>query len=88
VKATKRPLPLVTTDGDRVVSHAGSYLLIELADRLGLTEALCHELRRLHSAATARGHGYQQTDSCTRASSRPAVTTFAPCSAAVPMTPS
>lgn len=47
MKAIKRPVPLVSTDGDGVVSHAGSALLIELADRLGLTEALCDELRLL-----------------------------------------
>ena len=43
MKATKRPRPVVTTDGDGVVSHAGSYLLIELADRVGLTAALSRE---------------------------------------------
>lgn len=32
--------PLVTADGDGVVGHAGSVLLHELADRLGLTQAL------------------------------------------------
>ncbi len=32
--------PSVTTDGDNLVSHAGTALLSELADRSGLTEAL------------------------------------------------
>ena len=40
MKGTKRARPVVTADGDGVVSHAGSYLLIELADRVGLTAAL------------------------------------------------
>jgi hypothetical protein len=31
---------VVTADGDGVVSHAGSALLVGLADRLGLTRAL------------------------------------------------
>src|SRR5258705_11354214 len=30
----------VRADGEGLVSHAGAYLLVELADRLGLTEAL------------------------------------------------
>lgn len=32
--------PVVTTDGTGVVSHAGTVLLAELADRIGLTAAL------------------------------------------------
>ena len=55
MKGTKRPRPVVTTDGDGVVSHAGSYLLVELADRVGLTAALSRGLaclkqrRRAHA---------------------------------------
>jgi hypothetical protein len=41
VQATKsRPGFEVTTDGTGVVGHAGAALLVELADRLGLTRAL------------------------------------------------
>ncbi len=37
---TSRTPPVVTTDGTGVVSHAGTVLLAELADRIGLTAAL------------------------------------------------
>ncbi len=37
---TSRTPPVVTTDGTGVVSHAGTVLLGELADRIGLTAAL------------------------------------------------
>lgn len=41
VKGTKaRPPVDITADGDGVVGHAGALLLVELADRLGLTQAL------------------------------------------------
>jgi hypothetical protein len=40
VQATKPPAPFdVTCDGDRIAGHAGAALLVELADRLGLTAA-------------------------------------------------
>jgi hypothetical protein len=45
---------VVTADGDGVVSHAGSYLLVELADRVGLTSALSRELAGLRRRR--RGH--------------------------------
>jgi hypothetical protein len=57
VKATKRPRPVVTTDGDGVASHAGSYLLVELADRLGLTAALSRELACLQRRRRAHDPG-------------------------------
>ena len=37
---TSRTVPVITTDGTGVVSHAGSVLLAELADRIGLTALL------------------------------------------------
>jgi hypothetical protein len=40
-----------------VVSHAGSYLLVELADRVGLTSALSQELVRLQRRRRARDAG-------------------------------
>jgi hypothetical protein len=57
VKATKRPRPVVTTDGYGVVSHAGSYLLIELADRVGLTAARSREFACLQRRRRAHDPG-------------------------------
>jgi hypothetical protein len=37
---TGRTVPVITTDGTGVVSHAGTVLLAELADRIGLTALL------------------------------------------------
>jgi hypothetical protein len=37
---TGRAVPVITTDGTGVVSHAGTVLLAELADRIGLSAAL------------------------------------------------
>lgn len=37
---TSRTVPVITTDGTGVVSHTGSVLLAELADRIGLTALL------------------------------------------------
>ena len=37
---TSRTVPVITCDGTGVVSHAGTVLLAELADRTGLTVAL------------------------------------------------
>jgi len=37
---TSRTVPVITCDGTGVVSHAGTVLLAELADRIGLTAAL------------------------------------------------
>jgi len=39
-RTTSRTQPVVTCDGTGVVSHAGTVLLAELADRIGLTAAL------------------------------------------------
>ena len=57
MKGTKRPRPVVTTDGDGVVSHAGSYLLVELADRVGLTAALSRGLACLKQRRRAHDPG-------------------------------
>jgi hypothetical protein len=48
---------VVTTDGDGVVSHAGSYLLVELADRVGLTAALSRGLACLKQRRRAHDPG-------------------------------
>ena len=37
---TRRTVPVMTTDGMGVVSHAGTALLVELADRIRLTALL------------------------------------------------
>ena len=37
---TRRTVPVITTDGTGEVSHAGTVLLAELADRIGLTALL------------------------------------------------
>ncbi len=50
---TRRVRPLVTSDGEGVVNHAGSSLLSEMADHLGLTAALSRAMaptRKRHSA--------------------------------------
>ena len=39
-RTTNRTRPVITCDGTGVVSHAGTVLLAELADRIGLTAAL------------------------------------------------
>jgi len=39
-RTTSRTQPGVTCDGTGVASHAGTVLLAELADRIGLTAAL------------------------------------------------
>jgi len=39
-RTTGRTQPVITCDGKGVVSHAGTVLLVELADRIGLTAAL------------------------------------------------
>ena len=57
VKGTKRPRPVVTVDGEGVISHAGSYLLVELADRVGLTAALSRELACLQRRRRAHDPG-------------------------------
>ena len=43
----------VRSDGDGLVSHAGAALLVEAADRLGLTHALSMGLAGCASAAAA-----------------------------------
>ena len=57
VQATKpRPRFEVTADGDGIAGHAGVELLSELADRLGLTRALCGGpvVARCRGTATTR----------------------------------
>jgi hypothetical protein len=56
VKATTsgRPVPVVTVDGRGVVSHAGTVLLRELADRVGLTSEYSTAL----ASARRRGGGH------------------------------
>lgn len=43
--SSRHQLPVVTTDGDGLVSHAGTLLLTELSDRVGLTDGLSSALQ-------------------------------------------
>jgi hypothetical protein len=48
---------VVTADGDRVVSHAGSALLIGLADKIGLTGALSQAMAPTRQRVSAHDPG-------------------------------
>jgi Transposase DDE domain group 1 len=47
----------VRADGEGLVSHAGAYLLVELADRLGLTAALCEAMTPTRERRSAHDPG-------------------------------
>ena len=49
--------PSVTDDGDGIVSHAGAVLLSELADTLGLTDAMSDAMAPTCRRSTARDRG-------------------------------
>jgi hypothetical protein len=58
VQATKLPARFeVTCDGDGIAGHAGSALLVELADRLGLTTALGWRAGRTQTSRHRYGAG-------------------------------
>jgi hypothetical protein len=58
VQATKPPARFdITCDGDGIVGHAGAALLVELADRLGLTTALGWRAGRTQSSRHRYGAG-------------------------------
>jgi len=58
VQATKPPARFdVTCDGDGIAGHAGAALLVELADRLGLTGALGWRAGRTQSSRHRHGAG-------------------------------
>jgi hypothetical protein len=59
---TARPTITVTTDGAGVVSHVGSRLLAELADRSGLTEAFSDALHGLRERYSGHDPGRVLTD--------------------------
>ena len=63
-RTTSRTPPTITADGKGVVSHAGTVLLSELADRIGLTAALSE-------ATGADGGGAGGGAAATGAASRP-----------------
>jgi hypothetical protein len=48
---------VVTADGEGLVSHAGAVLLVELADRAGLTEALSQALAETRERRSAHDPG-------------------------------
>ena len=54
---TTRPKITVTADGQGVVSHAGSRLLADLADRTGLTDALNEALNGRRQRRSAHEPG-------------------------------
>ncbi len=54
---TSRTPPVVTADGAGVVSHAGTVLLAELADRIGLTAALSEATDGLRSRRSGHDPG-------------------------------
>jgi hypothetical protein len=62
-KATARTVE-VTADGEGLVSHAGAYLLTELADRLGLTEALSEAMEPTRERRSAHDPGAVLRDLC------------------------
>jgi Transposase DDE domain group 1 len=55
-KATGRTVE-VTADGEGLVSHAGAFLLTELADRLGLTDALARAMAPTRERRSAHEPG-------------------------------
>lgn len=58
VKPTTRPRTVeVTADGEGLVSHAGAALLVELADRVGLTGALSQALAATRERRSAHDPG-------------------------------
>jgi hypothetical protein len=58
VQATKPPARFdITCDGDGIAGHAGAALLVELADRLGLTTALGWRAGRTQSSRHRYGAG-------------------------------
>jgi hypothetical protein len=56
-RTTSRTPPVVTVDGTGVVSHAGTVLLAELADRIGLTAALSEATDGLRSRQAGHDPG-------------------------------
>jgi hypothetical protein len=62
-KATARTVE-VTADGDGLVSHAGAYLLTELADRLGLTAELSAAMGPTRERRSAHDPGVVLRDLC------------------------
>src|SRR5512133_1760607 len=57
VQTTARPSLLVSADGRGVVSHAGSRVLADLADRSTLTRELAEALAQLGRPRTVHGPG-------------------------------
>lgn len=57
VKSTRQQRPVVSADGDGVVSHAGTGLLVEVADRLGFTRAVSTQLVSMRRRGTGHDPG-------------------------------
>lgn len=56
-RSTPQIRPVVTSDGDGIVSHAGSRLLAELADRVGLTDCLSRAMAATRTRRSAHDPG-------------------------------
>jgi len=54
----------VTADGKGLAAHAGSALLIAVADKVGLTDALCEELAQTRERRSAHDAGEVVRDLC------------------------
>jgi hypothetical protein len=54
----------VSADGEGLVSHAGAYLLVELADRVGLTAALSEAMAPTRTRRSAHDPGVVLRDLC------------------------
>ena len=54
---TARTYPVIAVDGAGVVSHAGTALLSEVADRVGLTAAVSEALHGLRSRRSGHDPG-------------------------------
>ena len=57
VKETTSRTVEVRADGEGLVSHAGAFLLVELADRLGLTAALAEAMASTRERRSAHDPG-------------------------------
>ncbi len=54
----------VTADGNGLAAHAGSGLLVAVADKVGLTDAFCEELAQTRERRSAHDPGEVVRDLC------------------------
>ena len=53
---------LVTSDGTGIVSHAGAFMVSQLADRIGLTDAFSAAMASIRRRASGHDPGYVLRD--------------------------